>query len=488
MKRYVEIAVICLIYIWVIAVIAVPQDAPAAGKKSKTTAIKRRAVLQHPAKSSKSSPNSRTNKKRGRKAAPALPRVEIITDTILAPGVRLTNFLFGRQRHNVYAVEMSTDSPDVEIGVVKSLDAASGLERLGDMCRRMDSCYGRKIIAAVNANFWRAYRNLPIGPLVSDGEVVQMLPYKQWSSAFFDARGRMTIDHFTMSGLLRRRGVAPLPIAAVNYRRDSLGVCMYNRFSGSAIPAVSEASVAQAYEELRLNSLMLGDDSTEMELDVEMLKSEIVRTKLEADAEFNLVKAQARYSGKPMVNRPLRCVIDTVSAGKLTIPNSGCLLSFGLDIAAEDIPHTGDTITLVFSAAPYVNQPFEWAVSGTPRLVRNGVAKHEAAIEGVTSKRFIGKNLARTAIGTDKTRSKNYAVVVQANNDKGKGATLAQMAAVMKQVGAWNALNLDGGGSTRMIVGGRNVFNGDTVSAGRRVAASLAIFLKNKVNTETGSK
>lgn len=478
MQRTPTAVIICLIFV-VLTAGFLPQEALPSKKKSKTGATVR---------NSKKPLNTAAKAKKKRKSkTAATPRVQLLSDTTLAPGVRLTNFLFGRQRHNVFALEMSVDEPEIELCVVKSLDDAGGLERVIDMTRRLDSCCGRAAVAAVNANFWRAYRNRTIGPLVVAGEVVQMLPYKQWSCAFFDAKGRMTIDRFTMSGTLKQRGGA-LPVAAVNHRSDSLGVCLYNRFSGGEIPSVSEKSVAQAFEEMRQNSLMLGDDSTEAPLDEEALKNEIARAQLEADGEFNLVKAQAHYLGRPMINRPFRCVIDTLARGRITIPDGGCVLSFGLDIPPDAIPRTGDTVTLLFSTTPNSSQPYEWAVSGTPRLVRAGIAKHEAAAEGATSRRFIRKNLARTAIGTDKNRTKNIIVVVQADNEKGRGATLAQMAAVMKQAGAWNAMNLDGGGSTRMIAAGRNVFNGDTSSAGRRVAAALGIFLKNRRHTGGGSK
>lgn len=469
-----------IIFIGLFLTVAIVATCFSTPSSAKNKALKKKAVAHFAAKKSKSiAAHGKSRKPIRKQKMTSIPGIQIISDTSLAEGIRLVNFIFGRQRHNVFVLELDINSPEAELEVIKSLDAAGGLERVIDMTHRLDSCCNRTVIAAVNANFWRAYRNLAIGPLVVDGEVVQMLPYKQWSSAFFDEKGRMNIDRFTMDGILRGTN-GTLPIASVNYRRDSLGICVYNRFSGGEIPSVSQKSVEQTFEELRLNSLMLGDDSTEIMLDIEQMKNDIARAKLEADAEYKFIKAQTRYIDKPIVNRPIRCVVDSVVAGVLTIPANGCVFSFGMDGNSLDIPKTGDTLILQFSVAPNGGQAYKWAVSGTPRLIRNGTAKHEAAAEGVTSKRFILNNLARTAIGTNKNRSKNIIVAVQANNEQGKGATLTQMASIMKQAGAWNALNLDGGGSTRMIIGGRNAFNGDTASAGRRVAAMLAVLLKNR--------
>ena len=62
--------------------------------------------------------------------------------------------------------------------------------------------YIDSVLVAVNANFWRAYSNFPIGPTIIDGELVEMRTHKNWTSGFFDAHSRLFIDNFFISGKL----------------------------------------------------------------------------------------------------------------------------------------------------------------------------------------------------------------------------------------------------------------------------------------------
>lgn len=65
----------------------------------------------------------------------------------------------------------------------------------------------------------------------------------------------------------------------------------------------------------------------------------------------------------------------------------------------------------------------------------------------------------RTCIGYSNDRKKVYFVVIDGRQSFSRGASLAEAADVFKAIGANNAVNLDGGGSTIMIV------NGDIVNS-----------------------
>lgn len=53
--------------------------------------------------------------------------------------------------------------------------------------------------------------------------------------------------------------------------------------------------------------------------------------------------------------------------------------------------------------------------------------------------------------------------------------TFSEMADFLLSIGAWNALNFDGGGSTTMVVGGRVVNSPSDKSGERPVANVLAV-------------
>jgi exopolysaccharide biosynthesis protein len=105
--------------------------------------------------------------------------------------------------------------------------------------------------------------------------------------------------------------------------------------------------------------------------------------------------------------------------------------------------------------------------------VRDGVAGHEAYEEGSVSKRFINGALQRSAIGYNKNKTKLFLVTVPgAKKQEGTiGASLTQLADIMEYIGCYSALNLDGGGSTNMVVDGINVIN---PGASRRLSVSVA--------------
>jgi exopolysaccharide biosynthesis protein len=67
-------------------------------------------------------------------------------------------------------------------------------------------------------------------------------------------------------------------------------------------------------------------------------------------------------------------------------------------------------------------------------------------------------------------------IVVEGRNPSvAEGATLTQVAEMLKQIGCWEALNLDGGGSTCMLVNGKSVIKVSDASGQRPVPAVFII-------------
>lgn len=403
-----------------------------------------------------------------------------LIDTTLTPGLRYMHFLYGPLKHPVYAVEMNVLDPSLKVGVIKGLNKNDGLERIGDMFMRIDSTVRDSLLTAVNANFWRAYRNTAIGPLVTNGEVVQMSNFKNWTSAFFDNKNRMYIDRFELSGNIRNEHGTKWDVSYVNERLDSNGISVYNTYAGSEIPFVPNMAIDKAAQDFLDNKPANPDDSTEEELDIEQLKAELTEAKRQSNIEYPRVKVQIRYLRTPAVNKEVPCLVNAVDTGTVGMPLRGAVISFGKNFNPDSIPAAGDTLFIKFSTGLKDTVPYMQAVCGTPRLVTNGSPKHEAEYEGSRNVRFVSHNLPRTAIGTNVKRTKNYIVMVDPSG-KGKGANLAQMAAIMKKLGAHDAMNLDGGGSSMMVVCGENVCNNSRVPSGRRISAALAVFRKQMI-------
>ncbi|MDD3437171.1 MAG: phosphodiester glycosidase family protein [Candidatus Gastranaerophilales bacterium] len=113
-------------------------------------------------------------------------------------------------------------------------------------------------------------------------------------------------------------------------------------------------------------------------------------------------------------------------------------------------------------------------ISGGPYLVKNSEVYVDATEEKLGS---IGGRNPRTAVGY--TPDNHLIIVTVDGREKASiGMTLTELAYFMKSIGCYNAMNLDGGGSTVLYVNGK-VVNHPQVQGG--IALSNALTL-NKTN------
>lgn len=132
------------------------------------------------------------------------------------------------------------------------------------------------------------------------------------------------------------------------------------------------------------------------------------------------------------------------------IPEGGAVLSIHgnqniLDFGGVKI---GDKLALnVGLTAPW--NEAEFVLASGPLLVQDGQVDIEMKS---TSDRFRTRS-PRTAVATNRDGSEVFLVTVDGRNAGGsQGMTMSEFAQYLKSIGAYNALNLDGGGSTTMAV------------------------------------
>ncbi len=408
-------------------------------------------------------------------------KIEI--DSTLTEGVYFRKALFGgKYKTRAYIVEIDLTNPDLSIQTIKAGAQANSLENLHKMIRLFDStAVGKEAIAAVNANFWRAYGARAIGPTVVNGEPVETQRYKKWTSGFFGKDSRLYIDTFTIECEVEFRDRA-LNVDKVNRRGDSLETVLYNQYVGDLVPYVPEAVLENAFAKAIEDSAF--SDETEIELDSTEMKKTILNEESKARIEYEQPKITAMYLSEPAINKELPClVISGEYEGSALVPKGGVVLSFSCDFPLDSMPKPGDTLNVRFSTNVLDTIEFYNAVCGTPRLVRKGRAKHEAREEGSTSKRFISRKLPRTALGTNKSGNKIFFAAVEKTNwsEMRIGASLTIMANIMKKIGCYDAVNLDGGGSTTMIVNGKNLLRANP-NASRNISVGLGVFKKRSGN------
>ncbi len=412
---------------------------------------------------------------------PVTPSYLVVEENELSPGVVYRNVLIGKGKfkHSVHVVEANLTNPFVSAAVLKAKGQVNELEKLHEMIRKFDSSdNGSKVLASINANFWRAYTNRPIGPTIIDGEILEMITHKQWTSGLFDKISFLYIDTFRITGSIETKFGGIFQLSRVNRREDSSGIVLYNRFGGDTIPYIQTSKLTKAFQVALQDTVF--DDSTEVGLDTTGLREAILAEQRESNLEHLMKKISIKYLDVPAVNKEIKCIVTAVhDSGCVKIPTKGAIISFGYNYQNRILPQINDTLTLKFSTNIYDTVEFYNSVSGTPRLVRNGLAKHEAREEGSRGRRFINRTLPRTAIGTNQDKTKIYLVAVEpgSNWKRTRGASLAQLATIMKAVGCYDAMNLDGGGSSMLIIDNKNLLRTNPRSS-RAISVGLSIIQK----------
>lgn len=159
------------------------------------------------------------------------------------------------------------------------------------------------------------------------------------------------------------------------------------------------------------------------------------------------------------------------STSPLTIPEDG----FVVVGPAQQLDQIADEKNIKFEV---LTMP-EWdnvnhIISGGPYLVKKGQVYVDMTEQKLGS---IGGRNPRTAVGY--TADNNLIIVtVDGRESRSVGMTLFELANFMKSLGCYNAMNLDGGGSTVLYINGR-VVNHPQVQGG--IALSNALTL-NKIN------
>lgn len=149
-----------------------------------------------------------------------------------------------------------------------------------------------------------------------------------------------------------------------------------------------------------------------------------------------------------------------LKGGKHMIPQDGWVLSVGsqhelshcLDIAIgtsaildfKPISQSGYTSSIEWDS-------FSNILGGTPVLVRNGHPISDFSIEK-TYQTFLTNRYARTAVGILPNGHWLFVVVDGHQPRRSKGMTMKELAELMTDLGCVEALNLDGGGSSTMVI------------------------------------
>ena len=181
---------------------------------------------------------------------------------------------------------------------------------------------------------------------------------------------------------------------------------------------------------------------------------------------------------------PLQVTEVRHDAGSTPIPRDGAVLSYGGLEPPEPLgwlePGSPVTLSARWTTAHGLNtatlERAEHIISGAGLLLRNGRAPGNwQSTERLKSETFIEVRHPRTIIGVDVDGAIWLAAVDGRQPDHSVGMTFADLVRLCERLELRDALNLDGGGSTTMVVQGTIVNRPSDVGGPRPVSDAIVV-------------
>lgn len=390
----------------------------------------------------------------------------------LAPGVTLTQEIDQKTPLIINVVTVDLTAPGVRVGVgigqdqVSGADATHGREDVSRIARR------RGAVAAINADYF-PYTGDPLGVGIRNGELFSepFLGIRQGgprATVGIAPDGKSVLfDTLGFLGDLQARDGQRALINGINRTVGKNEVVIFSRLYGSQTgskPGSVEAVVRGVNLPVRANKLLTGR--------IESVR--VVQTASEVVPKDGVVISAGPGTGADFLAAHLHPG-DPVSLALAVAPVGSTQAAF--QIAA--LPRTtGDLPSR--SGAALNRGAWLWAqvpeaVGGGPRLLVDGQVSVDWAAEGFDSG-FAGGLNPRTAVGASRDGHRLYLVTVDGRQAFSRGVSLSGMAGILKRYGAWNAINLDGGGSTVLAANGLTVSSPQGDGSERPVADMLMVY------------
>jgi hypothetical protein len=186
---------------------------------------------------------------------------------------------------------------------------------------------------------------------------------------------------------------------------------------------------------------------------------------------------------------PLRVTATRPGAGHTPIPPNGVVLSFGgttlspaLTALTDDVQVTLSTSWRTMWGTPVADlEGAETIVGGAGLLRHQGAIVRDWKGEGLAADTFTDVRHPRTLVGLDVHKGVWLAAVDGRLPDYSIGMTFADMQRLSDRLDLSDALNLDGGGSTTMVVKGQVVNRPSDPAGLRPVGDALIVMARGRV-------
>lgn len=274
--------------------------------------------------------------------------------------------------------------------------------------------------AAINGGFFNRNNQLPLGAIRQEGRWLSG-PILNRGAIAWDNNGKISFDRLSLQETVTSASGQKLTVSYVNSGFVQAGIARYTPDWGARYSPISD--------------------------------NETIIT-----VENNQV-SQQQPGGKAGVNSfPIPRQGYLLIIRKNAVPASSLAVGTAVNLDSQTLPAAFNTYPHILGAGPLLIK--------NRQIVLNGDAEKFSAA-------FLQQQASRSAIGrTDKGTVILVAVHHRLN---GNGATLQEMATIMQELGAIDALNLDGGSSTSLALGGQ-LIDRSPVTAGR-VHNGIGVFV-----------
>jgi hypothetical protein len=367
-----------------------------------------------------------------------------VTDTV-APGLVHAYYVRQQGPWRLHVVMVDLRGQRYAMHTARAFDSLRGREKTTAMAERARLA-GRDVRVALNADFFDLKSGETVNNQVSDGRIWKAL---------------------AMSGM---------PGGAVKSARGQFGV---NRSGRPVIDRMVFAGVLRAGRTFwaldGVNAIPSNGQGLVLWLPESNGRARADSTRGGREVAVRVVGGSWRDSLMLQVRGKV------VAADSVPVPpGQGVLVAYGATGARLD--------SLAALSRPFAARadwlpsagPIDELVGGWPVILRDGVPSVEAsAARELTLPGNANARHPRSLIGFDADTSHLYLVAIDGRSKESVGMTLAEAADFLRGIGVADALNLDGGGSTTLVIDGR-IVNVPSDPAGERPVGNALLLERRR--------
>lgn len=359
---------------------------------------------------------------------------QIQQDTIVhrtvGPGVTYTRIVDSLVPWSIDVLRIEMNNPYIKLETVKALDRlASGREKTSSMAARRNQP-GHQVVGAINADFFEG-TGLTVNTHVEKGEIIKR--ENGWHTFGFTDANKLSMNVPAFTGKFIAKNGLTLAINGINSTRDSGTTILYNKFIGPQTGT--------------------NESGTEVLL---------------------------RPVNQWWMNDTVLCVVDSVGVNRGNHATGIYTVISGHGPAAQFLSQNtqkGDTVKMLLNLLPGLKR-LTGMVGGRPAVVVNG-----AVANLNTGDPFVTARHPRTGVGFNQDSTVLYLFTVDGRQAHSKGMNLFEFAELMLLHGVYTGINLDGGGSTAMVVRSTVMNSPSDPTGEREVANALLVISSAPVGT-----